>query len=147
MPPRTTKRRTTTNLKTKNTQNCRKIKLYGSPTTKELKKKHSSRPVGGAETGSQGTEDSQQGSGWQSGWSYICMRINPEECNRPCNPGFQLGETKPQNLCLKKYVGGEAARKTISLTGEFVGETHRALEHTQNHPPGNQHQRAQFVCG
>ena len=52
MPPRTTKRRTTTNLKRKN-QNCQKIKLYGSPTTKELKKIHSSRLVGGAETGSQ----------------------------------------------------------------------------------------------
>ena len=52
MPPRTTTR-TTTNLKTKSNQNCQKIKLYGSPTTKELKKKHSSRLVGGAETGSQ----------------------------------------------------------------------------------------------
>ena len=51
MLPRTTERRTTTNLKTKNNQNCQKIKLYGSPTTKELKKKHSSRPEG-AETGS-----------------------------------------------------------------------------------------------
>ena len=29
------------------------MELYGSPTTKELKKKHSSRLVGGAETGSQ----------------------------------------------------------------------------------------------
>ena len=28
-----------------------------------------------------------------------------------------------------------------SLTGEFVGETHRVLEHTQNQPPGNQHQK------
>ena len=47
MPPRTTKRRTTTNVKTKNNQNCQKIELYGSPTTKELKKKLSSRLVGG----------------------------------------------------------------------------------------------------
>ena len=46
LPPCTTKRGTTTNLKTKNNQNCQKIKLYGSPTTKQLKKKHSSRPVG-----------------------------------------------------------------------------------------------------
>ena len=53
MPPHTTKRRTTTNLKTKTNQNWQKIKLYGSPTTKELKKKHSSRPVGEAEMGSQ----------------------------------------------------------------------------------------------
>ena len=50
VPPRTTKRRTTTNLKTKSNQNCQKIELYGSLTTKELKKKHSSRLVGGVET-------------------------------------------------------------------------------------------------
>ena len=41
VPPPTTKRRTTANLKTKNNQNYQKIELYGSPTTKELKKKHS----------------------------------------------------------------------------------------------------------
>ena len=52
MLPHTTKRRTTTNLKTKSNQNCQKIELYGSLTTKELKKKHSSRLVGGAEMGS-----------------------------------------------------------------------------------------------
>ena len=50
MPPRTTKR--TKKLKTKNNQNCQKIKLYGSLTTKELKKKRSSRLLGGAEMGS-----------------------------------------------------------------------------------------------
>ena len=49
VPPCTTKRRT--NLKTKSNQNCQKIELYGSPTTKELKKKHSSRWVGGGEMG------------------------------------------------------------------------------------------------
>ena len=44
-----TKRRITTNLKTKNNQNYQKIKLHASPTTKELKK-HSPRLVGAAET-------------------------------------------------------------------------------------------------
>ena len=34
--------------KTKSNQNYQKIKLYGSLTTKELKKKHSFRLVGGA---------------------------------------------------------------------------------------------------
>ena len=33
-----------------------------------------------------------------------------------------------------------AAAETPSLTGEFVGETHRVLECTQAHTPGNQHQ-------
>ena len=37
-PPHTTKRGATTNLKTKYNQKCQKIELYGSPTTKELKK-------------------------------------------------------------------------------------------------------------
>ena len=36
-------------FKLKNNQNWQKIELYASPTTKEIKKKHSSRPVGGAE--------------------------------------------------------------------------------------------------
>ena len=62
--PHRTKRRTTTNLKAKNNPNCQKLKLYGSLTTKELKKKkHSSRPAGGAEMGSRGREDSLQGGG------------------------------------------------------------------------------------
>ena len=47
-------------------QNCQKIELNGSPTTKDLKKKHSPRPVGGAEMGSQGGEGSQQGGGWRT---------------------------------------------------------------------------------
>ena len=57
-------------------QNCQKIELYGSPITKELKKKHSSRLVGGAETGSLAREDTQRGGGWQS---HIRMWINREE--------------------------------------------------------------------
>ena len=39
VPPHTTKR-TTKNLKTKINQNCQKIELYGSPTTKELRNIH-----------------------------------------------------------------------------------------------------------
>ena len=43
-------------LKTNNTQNFHKIELYGSQTTKDLKKPHSSRWVGGTETRRQGGE-------------------------------------------------------------------------------------------
>ena len=39
-------------FKTKNNQKCQKLN-YGSLTTKKLKKKHSSRPVGGTEMESQ----------------------------------------------------------------------------------------------
>ena len=57
LPPCTTKTKITTNLKTKNNQNCQKIELYGSLTTKELKNKHSFRLVELVEMGSQGGED------------------------------------------------------------------------------------------
>ena len=48
---------------------------------------------------------------------------------------------KPQNLSLKKPVGVDMAGETPSLTGEFAGETHGVLEHTQTYPPWNQHQK------
>ena len=63
MPTHTTKRRTTTNLKTKNNQNCQKIKVYGSLTTKEIKKKHSSRPVRGVGMGSRSGKNSWKAAG------------------------------------------------------------------------------------
>ena len=39
----------------------------------------------------------------------------------------------------------EARGETRSLTGEFIGAAHRVLEHTQTHPPGNQHQKG-AIC-
>ena len=62
----------TTNLKIKNNQNCQKIKLYGSLTTKELKKKHLSLPGGGVEVGSWSGEDTWQGSSWRTRWVRQC---------------------------------------------------------------------------
>ena len=62
--------------------------MYGNPTTKELEKKYSTRPVGGAEAGRWGGEDARQGGSWQNGgqgsgwwtrWSHICVQINREE--------------------------------------------------------------------
>ena len=69
--------------------------MYECPTTKELKKKHSSRPVGGAEAGSWGRDGQPgqrrlaarqrledqggQGGGWQSRRSHIHVPINQEE--------------------------------------------------------------------
>ena len=65
--PHRTKRRTTTNLKTKNNQNCQEIEVYGSPTT--ITKIYSFRLVRGVETGSQGKEDVRQGVAWRTGWA------------------------------------------------------------------------------
>ena len=91
LPPHTTKRRTTKNLETKNNQNSKKIRLYGSPKTKELKKKHSSRPVGGVE----------MGSGKVAAGRPVGPHLRADkpgrttgEQDRPQNPGFQQGEIK-----------------------------------------------------
>ena len=93
LPPRTTKRRTT-NLKTKDNQNCQKIELYGNPTTKELKKKHSSIVGGGAERMHGKAVDGSPH-----------LRVDKPggttgEQDRPGNPGFQCRKRKPQNLWL-----------------------------------------------
>ena len=77
MPPCTTIRRITTNLKTKSTQNCQKSKLYGSLTTKNLNKLYSSIFAGGAELGAQGrrrcsvVEARQQQ--WPAEWAVTFM--------------------------------------------------------------------------
>ena len=76
--PHTTKRRTTANLKTKN-KNCQKTELNGSPTTKELNKKHSYRLLEGVERGSWGREDVWQGGGWWIGIPHNHMWIKWEE--------------------------------------------------------------------
>ena len=70
-PPCTTKKRTT-NLKTNSNQNCQKIKLYGSPATKDLKKKHSFRLVAEAEMGSWGREDMDKEAGGPGSPIFAC---------------------------------------------------------------------------
>ena len=61
-------------------------------TTKALKK-HSSRPVGGAEMESRGGED---WGTWQTGHSHICMWVNREEQLRskidPVTQGYSMGK-------------------------------------------------------
>ena len=47
---------------------------------------------------------------------------------------------KPQNFWLEK-TESSVAGETPNLTGELLGGAHKVLEHTQNHPPGNQHQK------
>ena len=121
LPRRTTSRKETTNLKTKNNQNCQKIELYGSPTTKELKKKHLYRLVGRA-------EDAQQGGNWRTGWvrwwliDWVVPHLHADkpggitgEWDRWCNPGFQPREIKLQYPWLKKTVGLEAVRNSQPL--------------------------------
>ena len=55
-------------------------------------------------------------------------------------PRVSVRETKdlkPQGI--KIFVGVVVEGETPSLTGEFIGETHRVLRCTQTYPPANQH--------
>ena len=75
--------------------------LHGSPTTKELKK-HSSRLVGGAETGSRGREDMLQGKVVNNAGdsTFMCRNVlggTMREWDRSWNPGFQCEQLKNQN--------------------------------------------------
>ena len=123
VPPRTTKRRTT-NLKTKKHQNWQIINLYGSPTTNELKKKHSPRLVGGAETGNRAERTCgkavARGPGQARWWlaQQVVTHVSADklggttvERDRWHNPGFQCREIKPQILWLKKPVRAEVVGK------------------------------------
>ena len=88
-------------FKNKNNQNCQKIELYGSPTTKEFKKKHSSRQVAGAEMGSQGRVERTRSKAVAGGPAVPHSHIDKPGGttgvrDRPHNPGFWLGEIKPQ---------------------------------------------------
>ena len=115
MPPHTTDR-TTTNLKTKNNLNCQKIKLYKSPTTKELKKKFIQDGRRGRD-GQPDRENLWQHSNWRTRASKLQLadlakwqledRVVPYLCedkpggttgeqDRLQNSGFQHGEIKPQ---------------------------------------------------
>ena len=55
--------------------------------------------------------------------------------------GLADGENKDSKPLAVKPVGVVAVGETPSLTGEFVGEIHGVLDHTQGHPPGNQHKK------
>ena len=98
LSPHTTKRRTTTNLKTKNNQNCQKIELYGNPTTKELKQKRSFRLVGGAETGSPVVRMYSKVAAGGTVVPHLCVDKaggTTGERDKPRNPRFQRREIKP----------------------------------------------------
>ena len=105
LPLCTTQRRTTTNLKTKNNQNCQNIELYGSLTTKELKKKPSFRLLGGVErTHSKAVAG---GPRWARWWlaDRAVSHLHVDKLGgttgervRPHNPGFPCKKRKPQKL-------------------------------------------------
>ena len=138
LPLCTTKRKTT-HSKSKNNQNCQEIKVYRSPTTKELKKNHLFRLVGGAEMDSWAREDTWQGgiwrngwvrwqledqgrqdSSWQNTWSHICMLTNRED---------QLGRktVQPRVPLWEKTASKPLAVKTSGGCGGRNSQPHRRV--------------------
>ena len=152
-------RRITTNFKTKNTQNCQKIELYRSLTTKDLKKLYSSRWVGGVETGSWSGEDI---ASWQQvvrWWQQLVECVVTHSCVVKKNHGDTLwvsnpsprqdfraqdsspGKIKPPNFWLKN----QWQQKKLPVSQE-------SLECTQTHPlwesqPGQQLEGHQLYMG
>ena len=136
MPPRTIKRRMTTNLKTKKNQNCQKIELYGSLTTKELKKKHSSRLVRGAETGSQGGEDLRQG----GSPTFACghTRRNNWRMRQTAQPRVPAQGNKASKSLTLKTCGGCGGRRTSKPHRRVHWrdpQGHRMYTNPPTHPP------------
>ena len=86
-----------------------------------------------------------RGSGWWTLRSHIHAQINLEEQSGSetdrATPGLQCGEVSLKPLIENPFGVEAAVGETPSLTGEFIGETHRGLERAQVHPLGNQHQR------
>ena len=62
------------------------------------------------------------------------------EKDRPSNPGLQCWKITPQTSVCKNLWGPRWWEK-LPTSQEFIGETHRVPESTQNHSPGNWHQK------
>ena len=62
------------------------------------------------------------------------------EKDRPSNPGLQCWKITPQTSVCKNLWGPRWWEK-LPTSQEFIGETHRVPESTQNHLPWNQYQK------
>ena len=78
--------------------------------------------------------------GRPGGPTFSCVRKNwgARQTTQPRVPARENKDSKPLT---EKTVGVVEVGKTPNLTRELVGKTHRVLECTQTHPPGNQNQK------
>ena len=77
LPPHTTKRRTTTNLKTENNPKCQKIEWKSNNQGVKAETFIQTSRRGG--DGQPDGEDAWQSGGWRTAQPHICMWINQEE--------------------------------------------------------------------
>ena len=129
--------------------------------TKGLKKKHSSRPVGGTEKGSQGGGDSWQGSGWRArageaaagkagGPTFACRLTGRNnwgvrQTTQPRAPAW--GNKAAKSLTEKNCAG---LRREDKLLASQESSLERPMGSWSIHKlthPGISTRRAQFACG
>ena len=79
VPPCSTKRRTTTNLKTKNNQNCQNNQGVKEETFIQTGRRGGDRQPGHRGLPARWQLEDKGGGGWRSGWFHFCMQINQEE--------------------------------------------------------------------
>ena len=113
-----------------------KIELYLSLTTNKLRKKHSPRSDGGAETaarrrGLMARQQLEDRAVPHS--SAVKLGGTTGERNRPTTQGSSTGKLSLKSSDWKHLWRLWWRGQMPSLTGELVGETHRALECTQTH--------------
>ena len=82
--------------------------------------------------------------GRPGGPTFMCGQTgrNNWGARQTAQPGVPAWGNKASKPLTEIPVGVEVSGETPSLTEELFGETHRVLEHTQTHPPGNQHQKS-----
>ena len=87
VPPHTTKRRTTTNVKTKNQPELTENQTVWKPNNQGVKEETFTQTGRRGGDGQPGAEDLRQGGhwwtgrggGWPTGWSHVRMQANQEE--------------------------------------------------------------------
>ena len=92
--------------------------------TKELKKKHPSRPLGGEETGNRDREDSRQGGSWKTRQSHICALINWEK---------QLGRERETAQPRVPAQGNKASKPLTIKTCGGCGDGRNSQPHRRVH--------------
>ena len=133
--PHTTKRRTTTNQKSIENQKCQKIKLHGTPTTRELKKK-SSRTTRHVRHGLHGQTQKKHSNGAALGAGLAVELCKPQPA----------GLTKGDSEVAVGYGWGSHSGKYSQTHKSALGKYSRNKQHScivpSLAPPHRQHSSA-----
>ena len=108
--------------------------MVGAKTGSQVERTHSKSAARG--------QGEQSHIGMQTSWGEPQGGGNSGGVRQTMKPRFSVQETKDSKpKAVKKSVGIVMAGETLSLIGEFVGETHGVLKytHTHTHTPADHH--------